>query len=46
MLAEAHMQSEFTTVGTYSTSIEAHAVKNFLDANGIRHSLLTSIHRT
>jgi hypothetical protein len=30
------VQSEFATVGTYSTSIEAHTAKNFLEANGLR----------
>jgi len=30
------MQSEFITVGTYSTSVEAYAAKNFLESNGIR----------
>jgi len=30
------MQSELATVGTYSTSIEAYAAKNFLESNGLR----------
>ena len=30
------MPSEFATVGSYCTAIEAYAVKNFLEANGIR----------
>ena len=33
---ERNMQQDFATVATYSHALDAHAARNYLEANGIR----------